>query len=244
MSENTGNGAAELRPDPKELSVAIGFPTGATLPFPTALSLARTTHACALRGVDVTVEFVAGSSIITTARSQVVHRFLQGNKKRLFWIDSDIEWEPEDFLRLLGMSQQLDVVCGAYPLKREGQNAFVVLNDNPGQVTINPLGCIKIQGTGLGFCVMSRAVVEKIVATKPVIHNQGSGEHIADVFRIDTIDGKLRGEDMAFFDDLRALGYDIWLDPTISLGHLGWKSYRGDLVKAFGLGHVFAKEQR
>lgn len=234
----------ELRPNPAELSVSIGFPTGPTLPWPTALSLARTTHACALRGIDVTIDFVAGSSIITMARSLVVHRFLQGNKKRLFWIDSDIEWEPDDFLRLLGLSEVMPIVCAGYPLKREGQNGFVVLNDNPGTVELNKYGCVKIQGTGLGFCVMSREVVEKIAATKPKVLNQGSGDTIADVFRIDTVNGLLRGEDMAFFEDLRGLGYELWMDPTINLGHVGFKVFRGDLVKAFRLEQVFKKEPK
>jgi hypothetical protein len=240
----------ELRPDPAELSVAIGFPTGPMLPWPTALSLARTTHACAKRGIDVSIEYVAGSSIITTARSLVVSRFLASGKKRLFWIDSDIEWEPEDFLRLLAMSTELDVVCGAYPLKREdGGNSFVVLHEDSTKITMNRFGCLKIQGTGLGFCVMRRELVERLVATKPPVFNQGTSEMMADVFRIDSIPENLlpgarqvlRGEDMAFFDDLRDLGAEVWLDPTVPLGHVGYKVFRGDLVKAFGLGHVFEK---
>jgi hypothetical protein len=35
-----------------------------------------------------------------------------------------------------------------------------------------------------------------------------------------------RGEDGAFFDDIRALGHKVWLDPTIELGHVGTKVYR------------------
>lgn len=234
----------ELRPNAAELSVAIGFPTGPTLPWPTALSLARTIHACALRGIDVTIEDVVGSSLITTARSLVVHRFLQGNKKRLFWIDSDIVWEPDDFLRMLGLSAHMDIVCGAYPLKLDTRKAFVIRNSDPTKATINPYGCVKIEGLGLGFTVMTREAVEKVVATKPRIFNEGSSETIADVFRIDTFEGRLRGEDMAFFDDLRDLGYELWLDPTVDLGHVGHKTYRGDVVKAFGLDQYFRKEPR
>jgi hypothetical protein len=230
-----------FRPNPADLSVAIGFPTGPMLPWPTALSLARTTHACALRGIDVTVCDVAGSSIITMARSQVVHRFLQGNKKRLFWIDSDIMWEPEDFLRLLGLSTHMDVVSAAYPLKTEDRKAFVIRHPDPSKITLNPYGCVKIDGTGLGFTVVSRAAIEKLVATKPTVLNQASGERVADVFRVDSFDGLLRGEDIAFFDDLRALGYDFWLDPTVELGHVGHKVYRGDVVRALGLEHVFTR---
>jgi hypothetical protein len=114
---------------------------------------------------------------------------------------------------------------------------------NPDTHTINEYGCIKAGGLGLGFCVMSRAAVEKLAATKKSVFNQGTGEQMIDAFRIDTSDGMVRGEDMAFFSDLRALGYDIWVDPTISLGHIGYKVYRGDLVKAYGLEHLFERVQ-
>lgn len=233
-----------LQPDAAALSVSIGFPTGLTLPWPTALSLARTTHACARRGIEVDIDFVCGSSIITVARSLVAHRFLQSNKKKLFWIDSDIEWEPDDFLRLLGLSGEMDVVCTSYPLKREENSGFVVYTEGAEKTELNKFGCIKISGTGLGFCVMDRKVVERVAETKPKILNQGSGDTMADIFRIDTIDGKLRGEDMAFFEDIQKLGYDIWLDPTIQLGHIGSKTYRGNLVKAFGLEQYFQKASK
>jgi hypothetical protein len=234
----------DLAPNPRELSVAIGIPTGPTLPWPTALSLSRTVHACAMRGIDVTICHCAGSAIITLARSLVAHRFLQTDKKRLFWIDSDIEWEPDDFLRLLGLSEKMDIVCGAYPLKREDRKNFVVRHPDATKVTINPYGCVKIDGTGLGFVVMKREVIEKLAATKPQVLNESSGETIADIFRIDTVDGRLRGEDIAFFDDLKALGYETWLDPTVELGHIGFKTYTGDVVKAFGLEHIYQKAPR
>jgi hypothetical protein len=34
------------------------------------------------------------------------------------------------------------------------------------------------------------------------------------------------GEDVAFFADVRALGFKVWLDATINLGHVGAKVYR------------------
>lgn len=231
----------DFQPNPADLSVAIGFPTGPMVPWPTTLSLARTMHACALRGIDATIEYVAGSSIITTARSLVIQRFLKGDKKRLFWIDSDIEWEPDDFLRALGLSAKMDIVCGTYPLKREGQNAFVILHPDPTKITLNPYGCVKIDGTGLGFCVMTREVVEKIASMKSQVFNQGTGEMMPNVFRIDTFNGNLEGEDMAFFRDLRGMGCELWLDPTLELGHVGQKVFRGDVVKALRLEHMFTK---
>jgi hypothetical protein len=40
-----------------------------------------------------------------------------------------------------------------------------------------------------------------------------------------------RGKDAMFFSDVRALGYkvwiDVWIDPTIKLGHVGPEIYEG-----------------
>jgi hypothetical protein len=47
-------------------------------------------------------------------------------------------------------------------------------------------------------------------------------------------DAEERGEDAIFFSDVRALGYKVWIDPTIRLGHVGPKIYEGcveDLVR-------------
>jgi hypothetical protein len=59
---------------------------------------------------------------------------------------------------------------------------------------------------------------------------------MAAVFRFDTINGNRRTEDMAFFADLADLGYTVWADPHITLGHIGQREWRGRfldvLVKA------------
>lgn len=234
-------GTIELALKPGEMSVCIGMPVSRDVPWPTALSLTRTAHACALRGIPFDIAAVVGSSVITTARSTVVHRFLQGTASRLFWIDSDIEWSADDFLRLLALSSKMDVVSGAYPLKRDEQTAFVIRHPDAKKFELNPYGCVKIDGLGLGFTVMTRGVVEAVAEKKRRVLNEPTGESMAEVFRIDAQDGAIRGEDIAFFEDIRDEGFELWLDPTISLGHVGQKIFRGDVVKALRLEHVYAK---
>jgi hypothetical protein len=67
-----------------------------------------------------------------------------------------------------------------------------------------------------------------------VIIDDVNRREIASVFRIDAVNGRRRGEDIAFFSDIRALGHKVWLDTTIDLGHIGSKTYRGtvrDILK-------------
>ena len=52
------------------------------------------------------------------------------------------------------------------------------------------------------------------------------------VFRCDIHDGETRGEDHAFFSDVRDLGYRVQLDPDVTLSHIGHKSYKASVWEA------------
>lgn len=230
---------------PSEMSVAIGFPCGASLPWQTAISLMETTRACAKQGIPFNICLIAGSSIITEARSRVVDAFLKTEMSRLFWIDSDMQWNANDFVRFLVLSTEMDVVVGAYPLKREG-SPLVISHPDLKNFEINKYGCIKINGIGMGFSLMKREVVERVAATKPLVYDAVRKDSMRDVFRLDTVpgpDGRVdkRGEDVAFWSDVRALGYDIWLDPSVKLGHVGNYVYQQEPIAALGLEEAFEK---
>jgi hypothetical protein len=221
-----------------ELSVSIGFPCGAYVPWQTALSLAKTMQVAAMEGAPCEISVVAGCSVVTTARSNIVEAFLAGTASRLFWIDSDIVWEPRDFFRLLALSSKMDVVCAAYPMKT-AQRQFTIKHPDLVNFELNDFGCVKIEGAGLGFTVMTREVVERVAAGKPVLKQAHKGADMTAVFRLDSVDGYDRGEDQAFFADIRELGFPVWLDPTIQLGHVGSHVYRGDPIAALNLTHVY-----
>jgi hypothetical protein len=224
---------------PQELAVDVGFPCGHDVPSLTALALVSTSILCVKTGIPFDALWVTGSSLVPVARDRVVEKFLQGKASRLFWIDSDIVWEPKDFLRLLMLTTKVDVVCAAYPLKNDSQG-LVIKHPDLRTFRLNEYGLVKINGTGLGFCCMRREVVEKIAATKTKVYDASLDQWITRVFRLDVIvddEGRAcaRGEDMAFFADIEELGYDVWLDPSIKLGHVGPKVYRADPQEALRL---------
>ena len=225
---------------PRLPRLMIGMPIGTgTLPWPTALSLMNTVVACKEENVPCTLEVVAGCSVVTWARSAIVASFLKSDCTHLFWIDSDMVWTLDDFFRLVGFGAVLDVVGATYPLKKLSPMTFIVSHvGKPGEYEMNRLGCIKIRGMGLGFTIMKREVVEKVAAGKPIRRDPVTGAEVPDVFRIDH-----EGEDIAFMTDARAAGYDVWLDPSISLGHIGPMVFKGDVLAAFGLSHL-AKEKK
>lgn len=211
------------------VSVTLGMPLyGSMIPARTAASLVATATACAQ--CDVRLEFVIEKGLVEFSRDALLDDFLTGDTDKLFWIDSDMIWEPGDFLRLLALSTLRDVVCATYPSKSD-KPAFHI--DMPEAVTMDELGLIGVNGLGLGFSVMSRRVCEEVAANAPRVQDTLNGREMASVFRVDTVNGKRRSEDMAFFADIRALGHKVWLDPSINLGHIGERVYRGTVMDAF-----------
>ena len=166
-----------------------------------------------------------GCSLIHHARTKVCHRFLQSDANRLFWIDSDIEWKISDFLRLLALSTKLECVSGIYSAKTDPPVFFVNVDDPTGELETNEYGCLPMKGLGIGFTVIQRKVIQELSARAPLRRYPGFDEKIPKVFRCDDDGDDDRGEDMAFFSDVNALGYKVWLDPSIVLGHIGPKVY-------------------
>lgn len=229
-----------------DLSVDIGFPCGPNVPWQTCMSLAKTVKACAERRIQVDMACIAGSSVVTWARDKVLDTFLQGTASRLFWIDSDIVWEPADFLRLLVLSTKYDVVCAVYAQKTDEQQ-IVLRRDDLQTFELNPHGLLKFNGCGLGFTILTRSVAERLAASKPKVYDPAAQRSLAGVFRLDTVDRghehqDCRHEDIAFFADLNDLGIDVYLDPTIRLGHVGTKVYRADPIKALRLDEAFGEQ--
>lgn len=218
----------------KEISVMVGVPTTRDFHPLTVKALLGTTAACRARSIPCEVSVVTGMGIIQWARDEVVDEFLKSKATRLFWIDSDMVWHPEQFTRLLALSGLYDVVLGAYPAKRD-EVTFFVNYDQTKPPQQDAMGMVDIYGAGLGFCCMRREVVEKLAEKAEKVRDQISGQEMAAIFRVDRNGRDRRGEDMAFFADIRAAGYKVLMDPTVDLGHIGTKLYTGSIRDAMRL---------
>jgi hypothetical protein len=220
-----------LHVDLRTVSVTIGMPVGGSIPPWTVASLVSTISHCAANGIRC--EFVMEqSSVVQIGRDAVLDDFLKDDTQKLFWIDSDMTWEPGDFLRLLALSTIRGVVCATYPRKVEGAAQYQIDMDLAATEQ-DENGLLPVRGAGLGFTVIERSILEQLSATKPIVSDGLNGRSMREVFRVDTIDGRRRTEDMAFFSDIRGLGQTVWLDPTINLGHIGMREWTGRVLDAF-----------
>jgi hypothetical protein len=132
-------------------------------------------------------------------------------------------------LRVLLLTRHYDVVSAAYPLKRPGEE--LVINGAARPYTQNEHGCIKVKSLGIGFTCLTRAVAEKWTAGKQWKKHGTGGEDIVQAFSISPD----HGEDIGFFNEIGALGCDVWLDPSVMLGHVGVHVYQRDVADALGL---------
>jgi hypothetical protein len=219
-----------LSPEPKtltDLSVFVAMPCLEDPKLYTTMALLDVQEVCAENGVSVEFAFVTGS-LVHHARSLLTHVFLQRKERnRIFWWDSDIKATPTDFCRLLVQSLKEDIVLGVYPRRREPPGYFIEFvrpGDEP-----NERGLVEIVHTGMGFSCIRRSVMEHMSALAPKLKHSHDGEAFPAVFRQDDDGEAVRGEDYAFWSDVRAQGYKIWADATLQIGHVGTKVYQCSL---------------
>jgi hypothetical protein len=205
----------------------LAMPTHRDIPVHTVISLLGTTDLLRVKNIPFEVQVQYGGSIIEATRSKAANIFLKSDKSRLFWIDSDVTWKPEDFIRVLGLSTLYDVIGAAYPAKKDPVEFR--LNTEP-NVESDDRGCISVNGMGLGFACVSRVVMERLAQDAPVLTFPDVEEPIPHIFRCEAHNGGFRGEDITFFADCISHGFDVKLDPTITLGHTGSKTYSGALI--------------
>lgn len=212
------------------VSVMLAMPAHRDIPTGTVTSLLETLDLCNARRIPFEVQFQVGSSLVHHARNKIAHLFLKSDKSLLFWVDSDIEWQAQDFVKLCALSTKMDVVGAAYPAKKDPP-VFFLDRSSQGEFEANEYGCLQLGGWGMGFTVINRRVIEALSQAAPKLKLNGSEEPVPRIFRCDDErDGYAVGEDMAFFADIKARGFGVFLDPTITLGHIGQKTYAGSLA--------------
>lgn len=134
---------------------------------------------------------------------------------KIFWIDSDIEWEPEDFLKLY--DSKLEVVSGLYVLDEAGTVAASYADHRGAPTRVNKVEFllheepVEVTGVGFGFICVKSGVFEKI--PRPWFG-------IAKMQWEEGSDLKVNvGEDYSWCARAQGSGYKIYLDPTVKVLH-------------------------
>ena len=173
-----------------------------------AVMRAHTAHSigCAIIGSEgVVIDFLLRLSCdIVSSRTWLVNEAIKKGATHILFIDSDMLF-PENTLRQL-LSHKKEIVGVEYN-KREFPLKGVY---EPLEEKTNKLYKAKHVGTGL--LLIDLSVFSKL---KGAWFNFGR----------DSQGALALGEDVWFCNTARDAGYDVWIDPTIKVGHIGQYFY-------------------
>ena len=189
-------------------------------------SLVNTVKLSFEKDVEITPMWVSFDALIQRARNDTIQLAIDMDVDDLIFIDTDIEWEPEDFFKLLDYSH--DVVGGTY--RKKGDIEEYVFKAGA-SLDKNEEGLIEVTGLGTGFVKLSRKAIKYLWDNgTPYIDPKDNKERrmICDV-RIK--DGGLHSEDIHMFSVLLDGGFKVYLDPEITCNHTGPYKFMGDFNK-------------
>jgi glycosyltransferase involved in cell wall biosynthesis len=187
-------------------------------------SLVRTVKESISRKIQVNAIYPSYDSLIQRARNDLFRMALEGKYDTLFFIDSDTEWEPEWFFRLL---ERPEPVVGGSLVKKSETEGYTVKITNKNLKYSEDKKLLEVDGVGTGFLKVDRFALDKLWLMSEPYLNDGKDNRM--IFDIKIENGDLISEDYIMCSKWRSLGYKVWLDPTITCNHNGVKKYKGNL---------------
>lgn len=152
------------------------------------------------------------STYLDAFNKSPLHGVVTYNK--IFWIDSDISWTPEDFMRLYVSTQP--IVSGLY-LSDHGVPMFAPIgapSDFSLKTAMSSFTPVEIEAVGFGFICVASGVFESMerpwfrdqffTTTDPVTGNEMFIPY---------------GEDFSWCHSARSVGHKIYLDPQVKVTH-------------------------
>lgn len=137
----------------------------------------------------------------------------QATYDKIFWIDSDMSWTIDDFLRLY--SSDKDIISGLY-ISDEGVPMFAPIKENVDMDTrfaFNEKEVFEISAAGFGFICIRNGIFESM--KRPWFETRF--QHLT------SDDGRMSlvpfGEDYSWCVSAKEAGYKIFIDPNVKLVH-------------------------
>ena len=196
--------------------------------FNYALALTETTAMLRGMGMQVTIDILAGGSLLVKTRNQLVKRFMESDATHMLCIDSDLAWPAEAILAML--RQDKDAICGVYPIRHvqeSGNNRFIFRPEYDPKGGIAHEGhLLKLESAPAGFLLLKRETIQKMMDFHPDCYCKPKFKEIEHedcfyFFNTEIYDNEFWGEDYVFCRRLKEAGLELWADPLIMFDHAG-----------------------
>ena len=181
---------------------------------------------------EAAIKPIAGADVF---RSIVASRVVAAKDyDAVLFVDHDVVFDPKDVMSLVrSMKDGKNVIGGCYVTKSEHpQPSSRFLN---GQTVVFKPGAapVKIEYLAGGFMLVARNVLDTLSRKLPFCNSKENmgfwpffmpfvKRHRSGLFKNEY---EYLTEDYAFCDRAREAGFDIWLDPSIRLSHIGSFAY-------------------
>lgn len=185
----------------------------------------------------ITVHYQDGDALIGRSRSLTANNFLFKDKSdMLMFLDEDIIITTEDATKIMWEAWKLDlpIIGAAYPTKsKENPSMAVRPLKKHEQMEFGKTGKLyEMEYISTGCMCIRREVFQKMLDTEKIKSCKGVNGRYYPFFQDVQmeIDGEWEhlSEDWFFCKIARELGFSIWCDTTIKLGHVGPYEYTWD----------------
>ena len=195
----------------------------------TMRSLLADTIALIKRGDTFTLVDDIGNALIADSRSIIASKFWESDCDCLVFVDNDVVWQEGALLRLVDAPK--DLICGIYPKRRDPIEYPIHYLDKPELWADPETGLLEIKSAATGFMKISRACIGKMIEAYPDQHfyTAERDKKFWPIFDHIFEDGYKWGEDYSFCIRWRKIGGQVWIDPEIAMGHVGYKVFQGHL---------------
>lgn len=186
--------------------------------------------------IDHGLLMMSNESSITMGRSKIANFFINNTDfERILFIDADVGFSAVDVQKLLESNK--DIVCGAYPMKVIPTR----YNYDVKQPIVREGNLIQIDRIGFGFSLIHRKVFVDIAKrfgdelkyfpslNNAIGHEVTEREYHNSYHFFHELKNGMRyySEDYSFFERSRMVGYEVWLDTSITLSHVGSHVFEG-----------------
>ena len=170
--------------------------------------------------------FISRESLIQRARNDLIYYGYTSDIDDLVWIDSDQFWNWNQLLELLNHS--VDMVGGTYR-KKSLNNELYVLKIKDKNIKIQEKGLLEVSGLGTGFLRMTKKCINKLYENAKPYSEDDNKKEKRMVFNVEIGEcGNMIGEDIFMCNLWESLGEKVYLDPKITVGHIGEINFTGD----------------
>lgn len=210
------------------MSVFIATPTFIQPTTAYAFSLANTTAELVKANINYQLGIPDDVKNVDDGRNLLVEKAREGNCTHLFFVDSDQFWSSRDLMKILEWGcKGYSIVAGIYPFKSavEGYPAGRILE-------MYENGLMSVSFAPTGFMLIDMKVFDALdeAASEGIIKIPKSGDR-PHYFMRTWNDNTYDGGDVTFCRRAIKAGFKVILDPTITVGHVGFHRFQGNFAE-------------